>query len=114
VTYPAGTLRMSGKGETMETASDEEREVRPAGLWAGVAVRPGMMCLVTPRPRKEGTPGRMRETGEGGLGRQGRKRIRAVLGTPRRPFRGASVADSGAGWSRADNAGQSGSGGGAR
>jgi hypothetical protein len=80
----------------------------PPARWASVAARPGMTGLVIPGSPAEGRDTEENEGDcEGGRGRQGRKRSRAAPGTPRRPFRGAAVADSGAGWSRADNAGQS-------
>jgi hypothetical protein len=70
---------------------------------------PLFRCLPVPLHGDGGGVPEAEGDGEGGTGRPGRKRSRPAQDTQRRPSRGAAAAaDSRAGWSRVDPAGQPG------
>jgi hypothetical protein len=91
----------------MESASDEEGEVRHAAQVGRRGEAAGDDASGYASPAGARDTGEDEGDGEGGPSRQGRKRSRAVQGTPRRPSRSAAAVDSRAGWSRVDPAGQS-------
>jgi hypothetical protein len=90
----------------MESASGAEGEVRRAGQVGDRSEVDGDDASGYNSPAEGRNHGGAEWDGAGGTGRQGRKRPRPVLRTPRRPPKGAAAAaDSRADWNRADPAG---------
>jgi hypothetical protein len=93
----------------MESAFGAEGEVRRAGQVGDRGEVAGDDASGYNSPAEGRDYGEAEGDGAGGTGRPGCKRSRPVQGTPRRPSKGAAAAaDSRAGWSRVDPAGQPG------
>jgi hypothetical protein len=91
----------------MEPAFDEEGEVLRAGQVGNRGEVAGDDASGYNSPAEGRDNGEAEGDGAAGTGHPGRKRSRPVQGTLRRPSRGvAAAADSRAGWSRVDPAGQ--------